>query len=72
MYTVGELREMLADLDDETPIRVGLQPNYPLRGVVDRAVVIEDGEDGSEVLWLATSQVSSYDESPYEVPSNLW
>jgi hypothetical protein len=29
--TVGELREMLELYDDDTPIRLGTQPSYPLQ-----------------------------------------
>ena len=33
--TVGQLRELLADLEDETPIRLAFQPSWPLQYHLD-------------------------------------
>lgn len=83
--TVEELIEQLEQYDRDAEIRVALQPEYPLRGeiqnVVSAAEVERDADppveprhdlDVAPVVWIAVSQVSSYDESPYDVPGGAW
>jgi len=69
---LGELREMTEYLPDETPIRVALQPSYPLGGSLECVVhgselsfddLDEDDPDRKDVanaLWLAVSDGEDY------------
>lgn len=42
---VGQLREMLEDYDDDQPVRVATQPNWPLRLTVSTVKVNEPEMD---------------------------
>jgi hypothetical protein len=55
MDTVGELRDMLSDFDDDTPLRAAVQPSYPL-GAYVAAVTDRDG-----MVWIAVSDGDDYD-----------
>ena len=60
MYTVQDLLDALEDIDPGTPIRLALQPSYPMTGSL-RNVCIERGEDDSvKTVWLACSGNEDY------------
>jgi hypothetical protein len=50
--TAGELKELLEDVSDETPIHLAHQPRYPLEYTAQQAVLSED-EDGNPVVFIA-------------------
>lgn len=59
--TVGSLREMLEDIDDNVEVKIALQPSYPMRGRV-RNVCLERNEDYAvKALWIAASDNIDYD-----------
>lgn len=57
--TVGELKELLEDFDDDAQLRVAYQPGYPLAAQLQEVTRI------GGTLWLAASSGVDYDESPY-------
>jgi hypothetical protein len=67
--TVGMLKELLNDYPDDAVIRVAQQPSYPLRAKLTH-FMHRDNSEGS-VLWIATREVSDYNESPY-APRSAW
>lgn len=76
--TVGELRSLLEQYDEDAPVRVAIQPSYPLACVVNNVISREEmggeperDEAADRVVWIATSQVGSYSESPY-APRDAW
>lgn len=50
--TVGELKELLEDVSDATPIHLAHQPRYPLEYTAQQAVLSED-EDGEPIVYIA-------------------
>ena len=77
--TVGELLAALEEFDEDTPVRVAQQPSYPLAAVVNCVTELGPDEEeqpalsrpGERVVWIATSEVSSYHEYPY-APREAW
>lgn len=58
--TVQDLLDALEGLDPSTPIRLAMQPNYPMTGSL-RNVCIERGEeDSAKTVWLACSGHEDY------------
>jgi len=45
--TVGELREALEDFDEDTEVRLAIQPRYPMQYTVGEVAEVELGEDES-------------------------
>lgn len=65
--TVQDLIDALEGLDPNAPIRLAMQPNYPMIGSL-RNVCIEHGEDDSvKTVWLACSG-----HEDYGCPRNAW
>lgn len=83
--TVEELIAELEQYDLDAEVRVAIQPQYPIacdvQNVVSAASLPVDGDDEpvparddldvAPVVWIAVSQVSSSDESPY-APAGAW
>ena len=78
--TVGELLAALEEFDEDAPVRVAQQPSYPLAAVVNCVTELgpDDEEEqparprpGERVVWIATSEVTSYHEHPY-APREAW
>jgi hypothetical protein len=80
---VGELRELIEDLDDEVVLRIGTQPSWPLaftvRSIVTPGAIEEyreydgnpdGGDERDGFVWIVTGD-HPYDESPY-APRILW
>jgi hypothetical protein len=44
-FTVGELRDMLSDYDDDTQVRVAIQPSYPLACAIVGIAEVGSGEE---------------------------
>lgn len=60
--TASELISLLEDVDPDTPIKLALQPNYPMCGSI-KNVCIEWKDshcDEPKVLWIACSGNESY------------
>lgn len=58
--TVQDLLDALEDFDPSTPVRLAMQPNYPMTGSL-RNVCVERGEDDSaKAVWLACSGHEDY------------
>lgn len=83
--TIGELREMLEQYEDDQPVRIAFQPSWPLAArvaAVSSAEDFEDPDEGEEdnyeregergrTVWLAASEGVPYDEHPY-APRGAW
>lgn len=49
MMTVGELKELLEDVEDDTiEVRLAVQPQYPFQHTVRNAMLVEDLDDDGE------------------------
>ena len=68
--TVGELRELLEDLEDDMPLHVAIQPSYPLAVSLKAVTVLEDDLDRPGAVWLATGDHPA-NGSPY-APADAW
>ena len=71
--TVGELKEYLDDIDDDTPIKLALQPNYPMIGSLLNVCRQNNAEGDCENVWFACSGNQDYG-CPHEVweDSEMW
>jgi hypothetical protein len=83
--TVEELIAELEQYDRDAEVRVAIQPQWPLAcdvqnvvsaadlpvGRDDEPAPARDDLDVAPVVWIAVSQVSSSDESPY-APLAAW
>jgi hypothetical protein len=72
--TVAELIEYLEQFDDNMPIRVAQQPNYPLVATIENVrQVTEDDNSGREgpYVWIATREITTHRENPY-APAEAW
>jgi hypothetical protein len=66
--TVGDLKAELDYYADDMPLRVALQPSYPLGGYVENVVSTEDlwmddddDDDSNEnAVWIAVSDGEDY------------
>ena len=67
--TVGELIEQLSEFDDDTPIRLALQPNYPMLGSIENVCnwINHNRSETGEVCLIACS-----DNEDYGCPRNAW
>lgn len=65
--TIGELIEALEGLDPDTPIKMALQPNYPMKGSLENVCVQRDADGEEKTVWLACS-----DNEDYGCPSEVW
>lgn len=69
-HTVGELLDMLADLDPELPVLIAHQPGWPLAEVVAGVVHSADSDlddhdsDIDECVWLIAGG-HQHSRSPY-------
>ena len=79
---VGQLRDLLEGLDDDAPVRLAIQPNWPLRldvSDVKPADEIDFDDEGDEdepddnanIVWIVASGSAPYGENPY-APRQLW
>ena len=57
--TVQDLIEALEGLDPDTPVRLAMQPNYPMNGHIEN-VCIQRNEAGERTVWLACSGHEGY------------
>lgn len=62
--TVGQLKEHLEQFDDDTPIRLALQPNYPMLGSIQN---VANWQKDKPVCLIACS-----DNEDYDCPRNAW
>jgi hypothetical protein len=77
--TVGDLRALLENLDDEAEVRLATQPSWPLafhlagvttsQELFEREQEVFADEDTSEVVWLVAGDHPS--DSPY-APREAW
>lgn len=58
--TAGELAELLAELDPDTPVRFAGQPGHPLEYGVSEMIVTARTPDGEDVVYLAESRQVGY------------
>lgn len=67
--TVGQLKTQLDQFDDETPIRLALQPNYPMLGSIQNVCnwINSDKSKTGEVCLIACS-----DNEDYGCPREAW
>lgn len=67
--TVGQLKEHLEQFDDDTPIRLALQPNYPMLGSIQNICnwINSERSKTGEVCLIACS-----DNEDYDCPRNAW
>ena len=69
--TVGELKELLEDLDDDVDVRLAMQPSWPFEYSIRDSALIgpPENEDGKTVLYLAEDRQTRY--LPKEVCDEL-
>ena len=65
--TVGELKEYLEDIDDDMPIKLALQPHYPMVGSLLNVCRELDDEGECKKVWFACS-----DNQDYGCPREAW
>ena len=65
--TVQDLLDAVEDLDPSTPIRLAMQPNYPMTGSLKNVCVERDEDDSPKTVWLACS-----DHEDYGCPRQAW
>ena len=67
--TVGDLISRLEDFDEDTPIKLALQPNYPMLGSIINVCTWENKSKSKtgEVCLIACSGNESYG-----CPTNAW
>lgn len=60
VITVQELIEALEGLHPGTEVRIASQPNWPFEYSVEAVAVVETGENGEEVVYLAEGSQIGY------------
>jgi hypothetical protein len=72
---IDALQEQADRLGGDVPIRVAVQPSWPLRGTVCGVVANDEITDPDvepeRIVWIATSERVDPDESPY-APRDVW
>ena len=63
--TFGELKELVEDMESEgakndTPIKLALQPNYPMIGSINNICLERDNNGGIRKVWIACSGNQEY------------
>ena len=58
--TVQDLLDALEDLDPSTPIKLAMQPSYPMVGSLLNVCVERGEDDSAETVWLACSGHEDY------------
>ena len=58
--TVGELKDYLEYIDDDTPIKLAMQPNYPMVGSLLNVCHEMDKDDNCVKVWFACSGHQDY------------
>ena len=60
--TIGELKEVLQDLDDDMDVRLAMQPFWPFEYTIGDTAVVGDAEneDGESVLYLTEGRQIGY------------
>lgn len=69
--TVGELKELLEEFDDDLEVRMAIQPNYPLQSSIGGVVsdVVTEKEEEKQIIYvLEGNQIR---DNPY-APRGLW
>ena len=62
--TVGELKQLLEDIDDNITVQLQTQPNYPLKSSVHnlslRSEIEDDVDDKDDVLYICEGSQIGY------------
>ena len=67
MMTVEELIEQLQEFNPDTEVKLGLQPNYPMKGSIKNICLERDSDDNEKCVWIACSG-----NEDYSCPSLIW
>jgi len=65
--TVGELIEALSEVPDDTPVKLGLQPRYPMVGRIMNICEQRNDDGDTTAVWIACS-----DNEDYGCPEGVW